>query len=173
MTNVEQQYKISSRLVAVFLLLLLMLSLLIAVQCVQLLRLMREVNMMDELQRHREENAALRQRMEQWLDEWDVMAAEVTAYAPLDPAAVPGMCYAGYPEITASGNSVTPGLTVAAGRDVPFGSRVWVAGAMRTVQDRGGRIGPGSLDICVATRTEALRFGRQRTVVVVERKGSD
>lgn len=117
----------------------------------------------------REENAALRQRMEQWLDEWDVIAAEVTAYAPLDPAAVPGMCYAGDPTVTASGAPTTPGITVAAGPDVPFGSRIWAAGAMRTVQDRGGRIGPGRLDICVATRAEALRFGRQRAVAVIER----
>jgi 3D (Asp-Asp-Asp) domain-containing protein len=117
----------------------------------------------------REENAALRQRMEDWLNEWDVMTAEVTAYAPLDPAAVNGMCYAGDPGTTASGAPTTPGLTVAAGPDVPYGTRIWVSGSMREVQDRGGRIGPGSLDICVATRTEALRFGRQRAVVVVER----
>lgn len=119
----------------------------------------------------REENAALRQRMETWLDEWDVMLMETTAYAPLDPAAVAGMCYAGDPTVTASGAPTTPGVTVAAGPDVPFGTRVWAVGAMRTVQDRGGRIGAENIDICVATRAEALRFGRQRAVVVVERKG--
>ncbi|MGI5839303.1 MAG: 3D domain-containing protein [bacterium] len=122
--------------------------------------------MINELRR---ENETLRQRMQDWLNEWDVTMAEVTAYAPLDPEAEAGMCYAGNPRITASGALVQPGITAAAGPDVPFGTKVWVAGAMREVQDRGGRIGNGNIDICVATREEAFRIGRQRAVAVFRR----
>ncbi|MDI6740759.1 MAG: 3D domain-containing protein [Candidatus Edwardsbacteria bacterium] len=86
----------------------------------------------------------------------------VTAYAPLDPAAVEGMCYSGDPNVTASGLPPIPGETVAAGPGIPFGSRVWIEGlGIRTVNDRGGRITDNHLDVVFATRKDALSFGRQ------------
>ncbi len=92
----------------------------------------------------------------------------LTAYAPLDPRAVEGMCYSGDPNITASGAQVVPGVTVAAGREIPFGTRVWIEGfGMRVVQDRGGRIGSDNLDMAVETRAEAFQVGRQRVRVLV------
>lgn len=60
----------------------------------------------------------------------------ITAYAPLDPAAIPGMCFSGDPNVTASGSPPVPGETVAAGPTIPFGSRVWIEGiGIRTVND--------------------------------------
>ncbi len=99
--------------------------------------------------------------------------AEVTAYAPLDPEAEEGMCYAGDPTVTASGEPVEPGVTVAAG-ELPFGSRVWIEGiGWREVQDRGGAIGEKDIDVAVECREEALRFGRQKRRAITLEGGEE
>ena len=86
----------------------------------------------------------------------------VTAYAPMDPRAVEGMCYSDDPNVTASGLPPIPGETVAAGPGIPFGSRVWINGiGVRTVNDRGGRIHDRAIDIVVGNRAAAMEFGRQ------------
>lgn len=93
---------------------------------------------------------------------------EATGYAPLDPNAVNGICYSGDPNITAAGEPVYPGITVAAGPDIPFGTWLWVEGfGWRRVDDRGGKVGNKQLDICFATRDEAVTFGRQKVIVVI------
>ncbi len=106
-------------------------------------------------------------RMEQWLDEWQVDIWESSTYAPLDPRAKEGMCYAGDPAVTASGAEAVPGVTAAAGPDVPFGAIVRVEGAgWRVVQDRGSGVGVGMVDLAVRSRDEALRWGRKNAKVV-------
>ncbi len=106
------------------------------------------------------------------LESWSVY--EATAYAPLDSAAKEGMCYRGDPSITASGAKVVPGITVAAGPDIPFGTEIYIRGlGRRVVQDRGGRITNRSLDIAVSTQEEALRFGRRHVLAKVAIKGVD
>ncbi len=111
-------------------------------------------------------------RMEAWLDEWAVDVWESSAYAPLDPRAKEGMCFVGDPCVTASGAEVVPGVTAAAtSPDVPFGTLVRVEGAgWRVVQDRGSRIGPGHIDLAVASRDEALRWGRNKVKVVYQKQ---
>mgnify|MGYP001066125831 CR=1 FL=1 len=132
----------------------------------------------DEILRLGWENDQLRyqlevlgERMEAWLDEWQVEEKEITGYAPLDPRAEEGMCYAGDPNITASGQPVIIGQTVAAGSDVPFGTRIWIEDiGFRVVQDRGGRIGNGHIDVAVATQEEAFHgVGREKKLVVMQR----
>ena len=118
------------------------------------------------------EQGELKQQMKDWLDAWEVQAVEITGYAPLDARAVEGMCYSGDPNVTASGEKTTPGLTVAAGPDIPFGTRVYVEGAMRIVQDRGGRIENGNLDLLVWTQEEAFEIGRREAMAIIE-KGAD
>ncbi|PHS34917.1 MAG: hypothetical protein COA82_06720 [Alkaliphilus sp.] len=87
--------------------------------------------------------------------------AEVTAYAPMDEGAIEGMCFEGDPTITASGEKVEIGTTIAAGRKYPFGSRIWVEGfGIKTVHDRGGMISDRHIDVAVATRNEAFQIGR-------------
>ena len=121
---------------------------------------------LDELRQERQ----VMERLEQWLETWDVDTWEATAYAPLDPRAVEGMCYSGDPAITASGAEVVPYLTAAAGPDIEFGTPVYVVGdGPRIVQDRGSRIGSGNIDLAVETREEALKFGRQPVKVVYRR----
>ena len=97
---------------------------------------------------------------------------EVTAYAPLDPNAIAGMCFEGDPNVTASGERPIPGVTAAAGRAIPFGTRIWVEGeGVRIVNDRGGMIHDRAIDLVKATRGEALRFGRQwRRVAILGRE---
>lgn len=96
----------------------------------------------------------------------------ITAYAPLDPSAVHGLDYIGNPNVTASGDKPIPDETVAAAKDIPFGTRVWIEGVgIRTVNDRGGAIKRGRLDLCMETRDEAIAFGRQDKKVIILKEG--
>lgn len=105
-------------------------------------------------------------KIEDELNKWSVY--EATAYAPLDPNAKEGMCYQGDPRITASGAPVVPGVTVAAGKELPFGTELYIRGiGKRIVQDRGGAIGKGRLDIAMETQAEAFRFGRRYVLVKI------
>lgn len=91
---------------------------------------------------------------------------EVTAYAPLDPQAVEGVCYSGDPRVTASGRRTQPGITVAAPKHLPFGTWIHIQDlGWRRVDDRGGKIRGNRLDLCVQTQKEALRWGRRRVRV--------
>jgi len=100
--------------------------------------------------------------------DFEVHTWEATAYAPLDPQAVEGVCYAGDPNVTASGMPIEPGISVAAGPDIPFGTWLWIEGlGWRRVDDRGGAIRDGSIDICMITREEAIRFGRRKVTVII------
>jgi 3D (Asp-Asp-Asp) domain-containing protein len=118
----------------------------------------------------KQQQAEIGDRMESWLDTWEVELWESTAYAPLDSRAIEGMCYSGDPRITTSGAKTTPGVTAAAGPDVEYGTRAYVAGdGARIVQDRGGRIGNRNIDLAMATREEALAWGRRRVPVIWER----
>ena len=109
---------------------------------------------------------ALREEQAEWLERFEVSMVTVTAYAPLDPNAVEGMCYSGDPNITASGAQVVPGVTIAA--TLPFGTRVWIEGyGVRVVQDRGGMVGRNDIDIAVATMAEAVAIGRHKARVLI------
>ena len=94
----------------------------------------------------------------------------VTAYAPLDPAAVEGMCYSGDPTVTASGEAPIPGETVAAA--LPFGTLLYIEGiGLRRVNDRG--VGPGRVDVVTETRAQAFEIGRsRRRVIILSRRGA-
>ncbi len=122
--------------------------------------------MIEEL---RQENRELYRRileLEEWIDQWNISYADMTKYAPLHPDAIEGMCYAGDPNITASGARVEIGRTIAAGPSVPFGTLVLVEGyGIFEVQDRGGLIYDGRLDMAVASRSGAFRYGRQEVKV--------
>jgi 3D (Asp-Asp-Asp) domain-containing protein len=105
--------------------------------------------------------------LDEFLKMFRIDTVELTGYAPLDPRAVEGMCFSGNPNITASGARVEIGTTVAAGRGIPFGTRVFVVGhGWRTVQDRGGMITNSHIDIAVATREEARAIGRRNATVI-------
>ncbi len=121
----------------------------------------------EQLSGLQERQNGVMQRMEDWLDAWEVDVWESSAYAPLDPQAKEGMCFVGDPAITASGAKVIPHMTAAAGAGVPFGTLVRIRGAgFRKITDRGGRIRDRCIDLAVATREEALAWGRKNVKVV-------
>ncbi len=115
----------------------------------------------------------IRDRLDSLLETFDMAETyTITGYAPLDPQAVYGLDYIGNPAVTASGDRPIPGQTVAADKSIPFGTRVWIEGVgVRTVNDRGGAIKRGRLDLCMETRDEALQFGRQRRKVIILKEG--
>ena len=83
--------------------------------------------------------------------------------------AVYAYCAEQYPHIcggnptTASGEPVTPGVTVAADPDVmPLGTRIYIDGiGERVVQDTGGDIRGQKIDLAVESHTEAVEWGVQ------------
>ena len=102
------------------------------------------------------------------LKSFEVKTFEATGYAPLDPNAVEGMCYSGDPNITASGRRVQPGITIATGPNIPFGTWIWIEGyGWRRVDDRGSKIKEDKIDIAFHTRKEAFEFGRRHVTVVI------
>lgn len=126
------------------------------------------------IERLEKKNEELTQKLEevrQKLEKWGIEVFEVTAYAPLCLSAIEGMCFSGDPSITASGETVIPGITAAAGRDIPFGTVIYIENiGQRTVQDRGSMITNYHLDIAVKTKKEALVFGRQELRVFIQRE---
>ena len=93
---------------------------------------------------------------------------KITGYAPLDPKAVKGMCYAGDPAITASGRKTKPGITIAASKKIPFGTLIYIPTlGWRTVEDRGGKIKGNRIDVCFTTREEAIAWGVQNHEVYI------
>lgn len=101
------------------------------------------------------------------------ITVEATGYAPLDKSAVRGMCYSGNPRVTASGAKTKPGVTVAAPKNIPFGTKVFIPGhGLRLVEDRGGAIKGNKIDVCFKTRSEALEFGRRNIQIMVFEKVS-
>lgn len=78
--------------------------------------------------------------------------------------------------ITASGATVQQGVTVAAGKGIPFGTKVYIpyfkgktgfGDGVFTVQDRGGAIGSHNIDVYFNSLIEARQFGRQHLEVYI------
>ena len=113
-----------------------------------------------------------------------------TAPRQIEPMAevAPQMTYAGeytivaycaeqYPHIcggnptTASGEPVTPGVTVAADPAVlPLGTRVYIDGiGERVVQDIGGAIRGHKIDLAVESHRKAVAWGRKEADVWIIR----
>lgn len=74
--------------------------------------------------------------------------------------------------ITASGERVQEGRTVACPRELPFGTEVYIPSLDHTYvcTDRGGAIKSGHLDIYFEDIDEALDFGRQHIEVEIKKK---
>lgn len=100
---------------------------------------------------------------------YETQLMNITMYAPLDPGAVRGQDFAGDPSVTYSGEKVVPGKTAAAGPNIPFGTEIYVEDVgWFTVQDRGRLIGPNDVDLAVASKEEAIEFGKQRRLVILK-----
>lgn len=89
---------------------------------------------------------------------------------------------AAHPEygITASGNPVKKWHTVAAGPELPFGTKIFIPAfadkpnkGIFTVQDRGSAIKEGCLDIFMPDHTDCLEFGVKSLPVFILKEVDD
>lgn len=105
------------------------------------------------------------------LEEKNVIRAEVTSYAPLDPDAVEGMCYSGDPSITATGTTVRYGVAAADFSKLPAGTVLEIPGyGIAVVEDTGSALRKHdgyAIDVFMPTREEALAWGRQHLDVKI------
>lgn len=105
------------------------------------------------------------------LEEKNVIRAEVTSYAPLDPDAVEGMCYSGDPSITATGTTVRYGVAAADFSKLPAGTVLEIPGyGIAVVEDTGSALRKHdgyAIDVFMPTRGEALAWGRQHLDVKI------
>ena len=69
--------------------------------------------------------------------------------------------------ITASGTTAKAGHTIAAPKDIPFGTVLVIDGVSYTVEDRGGSIRNKKLDIFFNTHAEAKKFGKRQCEVFI------
>ena len=71
--------------------------------------------------------------------------------------------------ITASGTQATVGRTCAAGKDLPFGTVLYIDGiGYRTVEDRGGGVNGGHIDVLCNDHPECYSITGRYDVYVVE-----
>jgi 3D (Asp-Asp-Asp) domain-containing protein len=115
-----------------------------------------------------EDNVEFKEQWREFMDRLQVEEMTATAYAPLDPDAVEGMCYSGDPLVTATGAKTTPGRTIATDPAViPIGTRVYIPGVgVRVAEDVGGSIKGNRLDLCMSSRAAALDYGKRRVRAV-------
>ena len=126
---------------------------------------------MDKVEDKLEQYKEIQKEYEEILDVLEIDTKNTTMYAPRDPRAVEGGCFQGDRNITASGKTVTEYRTAAAGPSVEFGTKIYVEGkGLYEVQDRGGAIGDGDLDLAVDSLDEADRWGRRekRAIIIGE-----
>lgn len=71
--------------------------------------------------------------------------------------------------ITANGERVQEGRTIAADKSIPFGTEIFIPELDRTytVSDRGGAISRGRLDLYMDSRADAMEFGVQELEVII------
>lgn len=69
--------------------------------------------------------------------------------------------------VTASGVKPVQGVTVAASRKIPFGTRIYIQGiGWRTVQDRLAKAYDGRIDLYVKSHKAAKRWGIKKLTVI-------
>lgn len=74
--------------------------------------------------------------------------------------------------ITASGHRAKAGVTVAAGRHIPYGTVLYIEGiGYRTVHDRGGAIKGNKIDVFMSNMAQVNAFGRRHLDVYIVKWG--
>ena len=118
----------------------------------------------------------LRQRIEDWLEQWEALEMEASAYAPFDNQS--GVCNDGNPFSTATGTVPGEGTFAVNPELIPYYSKMFILGDGWVEQgqalDTGAAMREPDLelprvDIFKRTYSEAMQFGRQRVMAVVER----
>lgn len=89
---------------------------------------------------------------------------KITYYCPC------GKCNGNTHRITASGNELVPGISIAVDkRVIPLGSTVLINGKEYVAHDTGSAIKGNRIDICVSSHSEALQLGKTTATVYVRR----
>lgn len=128
-----------------------------------------DLKVIQQMYNEKSEKVRLLNKQIDEFEKWRPVEMEVTGYAPLSPDAVEGTCYSGDPTVTASGEPSQPGITIAAGPGVPFGTEIYIPGyGVGVAHDRGGMITDNHIDLMFATRGEALEWGRRTMTVWVK-----
>lgn len=70
--------------------------------------------------------------------------------------------------ITASGKPAIEGITIAASRSIPFGTKLYIEGiGTRIVRDRLAKKYDDRIDVFMENHDKALKFGKKRLTVTV------
>ena len=128
--------------------------------------------LLEQTKKRQEEEQLLLQELQRWLDTWQVVELEATAYAPYDADQKGSLCHDGNPNVTATGTRPGPGTAAVDPSEIPYGTRFWVAGyGWVEAEDTGAamRRGESDLDLFFQTRQEALEWGRRNAAVVLPR----
>lgn len=98
-------------------------------------------------------------------EEWESLGTyTITAYCPCE------ICCGQWADgITASGETATEGVTIAASSELEFGTVVRIDGHEYTVQDRGGAITGNRMDLYFENHDDALAWGVQTKEVEVKK----
>ena len=125
-------------------------------------------NIGDRLEKIDDELEYQKEEYNKIIDILDIQEFSTTMYAPLDPEAVEGGCFEGDRNITASGEEVRLYETVASGEDIEFGTKIYLEDfGLLEVNDRGGAIGEGDIDIAVESLEEAQKWGRRERAGII------
>lgn len=93
----------------------------------------------------------------------------VSAYAPLDANAVPGMCFSGDPSVTASGSTAREGIVAA--NFLSFGTKIRIPSLfgdrVLIVEDRMSSRYNNTVDVLVSSQQEAINFGKKNTYIEI------
>ena len=128
--------------------------------------------LLEQNKKRQEEEQLLQQELQRWLDTWQVVELEATAYAPYDAGQTGILCHDGNPIVTATGSRPGPGTAAVDPEVIPYGTPIWVAGyGWAEAEDTGAamRRGKSDLDLFFWTRQEALSWGRKNVAVVLPR----
>jgi 3D (Asp-Asp-Asp) domain-containing protein len=106
-------------------------------------------------------------------DQWEKRIVEATAYNEEKESCGKDSSHPEY-GITASGTRVTENRTIAASHDLPFGTTVYIPSrsfytnrGFYRVEDRGGAIKRGKIDIYIKSRKECYNWGRRKIEIYI------
>lgn len=118
----------------------------------------------EERQKQKEAEAAQAAYDEYMSSFENIGSFKITYYCPC------GKCNGNTHRITASGNKLVPGISIAVDkRVIPLGSTVLINGKEYIAHDTGSAIKGNRIDICVSSHSEALQLGKTTATVYVRR----
>lgn len=113
----------------------------------------------------------LKQRVEEFEDQFEIFEFEATGYSPFDDRT--GLNHDGSPDTTATGTRPRPGVVAVNPKIIPYGTIMYIEGyGWGIAEDTGGAIRRRTdlIDLFFYTHDEAYAWGR-KTVKVLFRKG--